>query len=270
MAELAPVLCTDCAEYHVQYATTRYGAPDKSIAVDRPLLIDRIQKILIDPARPSGFIEIVIAGAADTGILATCAHASAVMGDAVHSCCRFTVIDRCRSPLKLCTEFSDRHGLQLRTVAADLVMVGERFDADLIVSHSLLRYLKRPQQADLLKKFHAWLKPQGRVVMSQSLRPNDEAHFNADMLRHESRLALAKAAVTSGAIKMTPEAETLVRRLRAGNEYVRRPGEIGSARELRDLMLAAGLREHSIDVVAGNQKLTPVRVLAIFGSSRDA
>ncbi len=78
---------------------------------DRPELIKLIKGILAEKAATAGSIDILIPGSADTGILATAAHAAAVLGQAVLDRCRFTVIDRCPTPLILCSEFGARHHL---------------------------------------------------------------------------------------------------------------------------------------------------------------
>lgn len=278
MSELAPSLCGDCAEYHLRFALTRsISSVDKSVAVDRPLLIKHIQRIVSEPARPpDGHVDILIAGAADTGVLATCAHAVAVLGEPLFSRCRFILLDRCRSPLVLSAEFAGRHGVSLRTIEADLTAVTEDFAVDLIVAHSFLRFLDRPQQIALLKKFSSWLKPQGRIIVSQSIRPKGAAHLGKEVRRLGSNLDLVRAAIASGRIKLAPEAEPVLRRMYAlDHDHLARRGDLASADELRVLLIEAGLREHSIDVIAHDfpsiekDKLTRVRAVAVFGSSRD-
>ena len=275
MAELAPMLCADCAEYHIRFAVTRYVEPfDKAVAVDRALLIQRVQQIMAETARRSdGLLNIVIAGAADTGVLATCAHATATLSDQVHARCRFTVLDRCRTPLALCAEFAHRHALSVQTAEIDLLAGSEHFDADLIVCHSLLRFMDRLQQIAFLKKLDTWLKPGGRMIVSQSIRPREEAAFGKEAVRLESSLALVRAAIASGAIRIGPEAEPVLQRMYAADHgHLQRRGDIDSAGELRDLMLAAGLREHSLDVIEHelpSAGLTRMRAVAVFGSSRE-
>jgi hypothetical protein len=58
----------------------------------------------------------------------------------------------------------------------------------------------------------------------------------------------------------------------ADHRHLQRRGDIDSAGELRDLMLTAGLREHSLDVIARelpSAGLTRMRAVAVFGSSRE-
>lgn len=277
MAEIAPVLCVDCAEYHVKYAMTRCSAPGKSIAVDRPLLIQHIQRLLADSDRSSkGPLHVVIAGAADTGILATAAHAAAMLGPEVKARCRFTVLDRCRSPLTLCAEFAARHGLHVTTKQVDLPEGSVQVDADIIIAHSFLRFMDRNRQIALLKKFDAWLKPRGRAIVSQSIRPKGQAHFAKEVQRLQHSLAEAQAAVSKGEISIADDAARMLRKMHeSGEAYQAQPGEIGSVEELRALLLGAGLREYWIDVrakqlaSADQSTFERVRVVAVFGSGRE-
>lgn len=277
MSELAPRFCVDCAEYHLRFALTRYVGPfDKSVAIDRALLIEHIQRIL-SVRSGSGPVTIFIAGAADTGVLATCAHAVATLGEPLISRCRFIVLDRCRSPLTLCAEFASRHGIHLRIVESDIETTIEDFPADIIVAHSFLRFMDRRRQINLLKRFDGWLKPQGRVLISQSIRPQDGSLLGKEVGRLGSNLARVKAAVDSGAIKLASEAEPVFRRLfAADHDHLTRVGDVGTVSELRDLLCAAGLREHSVDIrthqheAGANRKLMRVRAVAVFSSSREA
>jgi hypothetical protein len=241
-------------------------------------LIKRIQQVLANVAgRQDGPLDIVIAGAADTGILATCAHATAMMGDAIHSRCRFTVLDRCRSPLALCDEFAERHALTMRSVQEDLLSGSEQFAADLIMSHSFLRFIDRAKQIALLRRFGTWLKPRGRIMISQSLRVNDGADLKNEEKWSASVIIMAKAAIANGTIKITPEAERLFEKIYATDlDYLRRPGDIGSVDELRRLLTEAALQEHSVDVIereftsAHERRHTRVRAIAVYGSSEGA
>ena len=277
MTEIAPALCSDCADYHIRFAVTRYVSPKKGIAMDRPYIIRHLQQILADRTRRSGdMIEIVIAGSSDTGLLATCAHAACVLGSDFQSRCRFIVLDRCKSPLALCTEFAKAHRLDVKVAQTDLLDSSVRFDADVIIVHSFLRFIDRDQQTGLLRRFETWLKPQGRLIISQALRSGDRNHLDWEESRSKNWLALAKAAVASGALTITDDAALLLEKMSDANKvYQEQPGEVASADELRDLLLSAGLREYSLEVmgqerpVGTGSAIQRVRALAVFCSSRD-
>src|SRR5688572_1748505 len=76
---LAPRFCSGCADYHIRSAFHRYAGPPKLF--DRPELIGLVGKIIADKAvRSRDMIEIAITGSADTAMLATGAHAAAMLG----------------------------------------------------------------------------------------------------------------------------------------------------------------------------------------------
>lgn len=275
MSELAPALCEGCAAYHLRFILTRYAAVEKSIGVDRPFLIERIRRILGDRGIQPPF-EVVIAGAADTGILASCAHAVAAMGADIQCGTRFTIIDRCGSPLALCREFAGQHGLMVRTERADLSTIGQKFDADIIVVHSLLRFLDGPGQVALLGKLGGWLKPGGRIIVSQSIRPRNGDHRDREAGRRKSEIAMANAAIANGEIRIADPALPLLRQMAEPDELFREvPGEIASIEELRHLVAEAGLEVESMDVLSkalpliSRETFARLRVVAILKSSRE-
>lgn len=277
MSELAPALCEGCAAYHLRFVLTRCATADKSVAVDRPLLVSHVQQILGGRlSRSSDPLDIVIAGAADTGILATCAHAAAAMNAEILSRCRFTILDRCTSPLTLCQEFASRHALAARTAQVDLAAIEQDFDADVIMIHSLLRFLSRQQQLALLRKFDTWLKPGGRIILSQSIRRASASHRKREAVRWRSLIEMASAAVSSGQIKITDTALSLLDDMREENQiYEEQPGEIASLDDLQQLVAVAGLQVETVKVISKEVPVTATqtfarsRVIATLKSSRE-
>lgn len=278
MSELAPALCEGCAAYHLRFVLTRCATADKSIMVDRPLLVRHVQQILGRRlSRSSDPLDIVIAGAADTGIMATCAHAVAAMSTETLSRCRFAILDRCASPLTLCREFASRHALAARTEQVDLAVINQEFDADVIMVHSLLRFLNRRQQHTLLRKFDTWLKPGGRVVLSQSIRPGNSAHREKEAVRWRSLIEMASAAVSDGEIRIADTALPLLDDMReADARYEQQPGEIASLDALYQLVAESRLQVEAVEVISKEVPVTATqtfarqRVIAILKSSRES
>jgi len=277
IAELAPRLCVACEGYHLRFVTTRAVYPDKGIAVDRPALIARLRLILAEAGRHSDAIEIVIVGSADTGVVSTCAHAAAVIEPSLIARCRFTVIDRCQSPLVLCAEFAATHGIELRTGQLELPAAARHFAADLIVTHSFLRFADRSSQLALLRTFDEWLKPGGRCVLSEPIRPRDAANHASEKRKQLVMLGSVDAAVMRGEIRIAEDVAAELRRMRDDDARpVERPGDIGSLDELRDLTREAGLHEYSLDTISkdvrlgADESMKRIRALGVFGRSRDA
>ena len=84
------------------------------------------------------------------------------------------VLDRCGTPLELCQRYAARNGLTVATQAADLFDVGLSCAANIVVVHSLLRFIPRERHRELVVALSRWLKP-GAVALRHSLRAPDEA-----------------------------------------------------------------------------------------------
>jgi hypothetical protein len=93
----------------------------------------------------------MIAGCADTGLLALCAHVAELQTlfdkDSVH----FHLIDRCRTPLILCEEFAETYNLRVTTQLCRIPEDSPGFTADLIVSDSLFRFFPHERQPDVMR-----------------------------------------------------------------------------------------------------------------------
>jgi hypothetical protein len=168
----APVLCRDCRSYHLRHTLWRVVSPrTSSTRSDRSEMIDLVAGIVggVAAASPDP-IRIVVAGAADTGILATCAHAVASLGPAIARRVAYTVIDLCMTPLSLCESFARQHRLPVELHSADLCNMAITIPADLVVLHSVLSYLPRSEQQQTLRTLKSWLKPEGSMLVSNRVR----------------------------------------------------------------------------------------------------
>jgi hypothetical protein len=272
-SELAPDHCAGCVDYHIRSAVHRCAGPPKSV-FDRPELIRLMRKIIDDASlRSDPMINIVIAGSADTAVLATCAHAALTLGASILARCRFTVIDRCETPLLICAEFAARHGLHFQARHRDLLSASKPCDADLIVTHSIFRFIERADQAPLLKRLGSWLVPQGRLVFSNRLLLDDDGAEARDEIR--KRTAANKAAedaLAKGVLQLSESAKTTLGRLkRSIADAAGRPGEFRSLAEVRALVRQSGLAEISLDCLAWEFAIGPGdlmrrrRVLAVLG-----
>jgi hypothetical protein len=272
-SELAPRHCSGCADYHIRSAVHRCAGPPKSV-FDRPELIRLLRKIIDDASlRSDRMIDIVIAGSADTAVLATCAHAAATLGATILDRCRFTVIDRCETPLLVCAEFAAAHKLHFQARPSDLRSASKPCAADLIVTHSLFRFIDRADQARLLKRLGSWLAPQGRLVFSNRLLLDDDAAEARDEIRKRTAAnRAAEEALAKGLLQLAEPVEAILGRLeRAITDGAGRPGEFRSLAEVEALIRQSGLAQISLDCLAWEFAITPDdlmrrrRVLAVLG-----
>jgi len=244
---LAPKLCKGCADYHIRSALHRYAGPPKLF--DRPELIRLAGQIIAEKAaRSEQPIEIVIAGAADTAMLAICAHAAAILGADMLRRCRFTVLDRCETPLFVCAEFAAWHGLDFNCEADDLLTVPEPCAADLIVMHSVFRFIPPEDQALLLRRIGKWLAPGGRLILSNRILFDDGSEAVGEIRKRTVANKAAAAALAKGEFQLAETVEATLERLnRAIGDGQGRPGEFHSLEEARTLIRQSGLKEISLE-----------------------
>lgn len=160
---LAPIHCVGCNGYHLARARRRLQAPSPD-ALDRTEIVRLLRGRLARSGRAR--VEILIAGAGDTNLLATCADGAPDAATA-----RYTILDRCRTPLALCEAFGRRHGLDVETRQIDMGSPLGALAADVIVIHSLLRFLPQSTHSGTMRALRRWLKPEGAMIFSHRLIP---------------------------------------------------------------------------------------------------
>lgn len=241
VCELAPCLCEGCVDYHIRAAAYRAGGEQFSIRADRPQLIDAIQATFSARAKPnSGKMEVLIAGSADTGILATAAHAIAAIGGLNRT--RFTVLDLCKTPLALCREFGTLHGLAVEAICVDLLGPEREFQADVIVLHSVLRFVAPEHRPGLIERFANWLQPGGALVLSNRIRSLLQEEATADLTKRRLANAKVLAAVDAGRLACPLDRSKLAALLeRSARDDQDRVGEFHSAEALRDWLEGSSL-----------------------------
>ena len=147
--ELAARHCRSCHELHAVWPYRRLargGGDDTS----------QLAEILAELAG-GGPRGLLIAGAADTGLLALAANAA--------SGTRFTVLDRCEAPLELCRRQARIWGLPLETMHQDLTSLDVEAQFDIVLLHGTLPYVGAECRIDVLARLRRTLCPAGRLVM---------------------------------------------------------------------------------------------------------
>ena len=270
--KIAPGHCRDCADYHIRCVAHRATGERFGIDLDRPELVVAVQ----GPARARleakpGTIEIVIAGSADTGVLATVAHAVARLGEDALRRCRFTVLDLCPTPLLLCRQFAEDHGLDFAYAAVDLTAPGRKFPADIVVMHSVFRFIDRRLQPAVLRELASWLEPGGSIVFSNRIKSASSAESEADLAirgRRNERFAQMAAA---GEIDVAGAAAAIMVRLdRSLHDNEGRAGEFRSADDLRRFLESGPLPIAGFDEIVreiggqGRPRYDRKRVIAVL------
>jgi hypothetical protein len=258
ISELAPDYCVGCTDYHIRSAAHRCAPIPKGIGFDRPELVKLVKEIIAEKAAITGSIEILIPGSADTGILATAAHAAAMLGQAVLDRCRFTVIDRCPTPLILCREFGARHHLAVDTAQDDLVTTPRRFEADLILVHSVFRFMKRTDQVKFLNKLGRWLEATGRLIISNRLRLDEALETESEFRKRTAANLAIEASLTAGELATRESPKIVLERLgRAMLDGEGRSGEFQSLEDVRALIAQSQLQVISLKQLSWNVEISP-------------
>jgi SAM-dependent methyltransferase len=252
--ELAPIHCDECLSYHLLFPIKRYLSPVAAIP-DQSQMVAAIGELLTKTAAiHDGRIDIVVAGAADTGVLAICAHAADRFLQAARHRVRFTALDLCKTPLALCADYATRNDIELDIHAVDIVSTAIRCPADVIVLHSLLCYIRPESHEAVLRKLASWLKPEGRIVFSTEIRSaNDE---DTGRERRHQRIAEIKASVEAGAFTVNEPIEVFYARLEnAQKKEKSRLFDFENANQLHELFRRAGLLILSSDQIVKSMDL---------------
>lgn len=145
-----------CNWYH---GTWQYLRLLNMVAV--PPWYEFYQEALTDVLRRRPHAEVLISAAADWGMLATLHEAIQEVGAKPH----IQVYDICRTPLRACQWYADRHGFEIECVAAnlltdDLPLAG----LDLIVTDEFLTVIKSADKPLIVHRWKELLKPGGTLV----------------------------------------------------------------------------------------------------------
>jgi hypothetical protein len=274
VTEIARTYCGDCEEYHVTTAANRLTKRTGWSRGTRPAMVGAVRQCLVAQAETTaGPLDVTIAAAADTSILAACAHAAWTAGAAVFARTRFTVIDKCRTPLELCRDFAARHGLRVELATMDLTQPDRAFPSDAIVLHSVLTFLPPNTRVPFLHTCSSWLKQGGRICAWTGLKQGYDSREQLEAVRIAKEMrALVEAGLVSGQVKLNEPAETFLARLEHMTEK-RRGGlhQIASVDDVRSLLAESGLQvcsfeqfDHAIEMPDGIP-LIHANVLSILG-----
>lgn len=144
----------------------------------------RLLKLAAEPERHAAFYReslarnalsaprVLVSGCADWGMLAVVVDAYRNAPLAV------TTIDRCPTPLLLCTWYGGTVGIPVRTAVADALQFDEYDTFDVICTHSLLTYYARDGRERLVANWARLLRRGGAVVTVTRLAeqtPSNEA-----------------------------------------------------------------------------------------------
>jgi hypothetical protein len=191
---IAQQSCVGCAEYHALWGYGRLAGINDGVAIDAALMAPVLARLAGPGAR------ILIAGAADAGLLALAAAATRQTRPNI------SVADRCETPLAVCRRFAQAHALAITTLRTELAAESVQGRYDLILTHNLLLFVPPSARSSLLRNLASALSDRGRLVLANRM-PLRQRRGIRPQYRNNANLWEALAARRIG----LPESETAFR-----------------------------------------------------------
>jgi hypothetical protein len=168
--------CVDCKEYHALWGYGRLAGLNDGLSTDADVVAPLLAKFAPRGAR------ILIAGAADAGLLALTAQSTR------HADPQITVADRCATPLAVCRHYAQAHGLAIETIIADLTRTSPKGPFHLVIMHNLLLFIPAAQRVPLLRLTAHSLAKNGMLLLVNRM-PRRQFEGITPKYRDNSKLA---------------------------------------------------------------------------------
>ncbi len=152
--DLSDRLCGTCRDLHALWPYIRLSRASTGIEVQASKL-----ETLLGDLLARGLRRLLIAGSADTGLLALAARAGA------DHAMNIVVLDICATPLELCRKFAERRSLSISTVRQDLLDLDIEGRFDIVLIHGTLQFISADRRADAVARIHRAISPGGRLVL---------------------------------------------------------------------------------------------------------
>jgi len=189
----------------------------------------------------AGHGSILLAGSGDyrmPALILACWRAAGAVPD-------LTVLDLCATPLRLTEWYGRRQGAAIATSRGDVMALAPKTPFDVVATHHLMNYFPPAARPPLAAKWHALLRPGGRLVVVSSFGTSNRAAARDAASDFAAATAAAMAAARERRPSFAPPADELAEIVRV---YRERIGAycLDDAGELIRLLEAAGfVIEHS-------------------------
>jgi SAM-dependent methyltransferase len=171
--QLSDRLCGSCRDLHALWPYIRLSRSSTGAEGEGSRLTHVLRQLMAEGRR-----DVLIAGAADTGLLALVARAGA--GQLVN----ILVLDICETPLELCRRFAREWSLPIKALKQDLLELDVRHQFDLILIHGTLHFISAPGRITALGRVQRALRSGGRLVLlfntseKPSVSTDDKIHVD--------------------------------------------------------------------------------------------
>lgn len=248
----APTLCAaehGCGDYHKMWSVVRLLESQGALPSGLPFFCREIPK-----AAREGRVNIVLSGAADTGLLAIAHEAAARAQLQAH----ITMVERCATPLAQGAQYAAQNDIGFTPVHGVFGEIAVE-NADAILAHSFLVFIPDDQKLDLLTHWAQALRPGGKVIMSQRLVPQGQSYKR---IRPPEQLAEREDALRAQLEADNPFDIDIPTLLDAAHAlWMTQMGGFGlSESQLREISAQAGLDVERIDYDEGLSSVSPFAI----------
>jgi len=205
-----PLCGADCGWYHGTWPLWRA----LGIASTPVLHAAFYEEAIAEHLNAGGGMDVLVTGAADPAMLATITGAFAARGRRP----RLTVLDRCGTPLVLARDWAAVADVELHTQRRNVLDAGGIGPFDLVCTHAFLGYFSPPARARLAIAWRSFLRPGGRLLTLNRLRP-DAPYAPIGFSHEEARRFVERA--RSEATARHWDAQDTARRARVWTEHFR-------------------------------------------------
>jgi len=237
--QISDRLCDHCRNFHSLWPYLRLAKASGG-DVGEPLIASTLKQLVLKGNR-----SILVAGCADTGLLAVVA-AAAAPGT------KITLLDRCRTPLELCRRFAQRRSLSIETIHCDLMNFSADSSYDIVFAHALLQFIPSEFRIDVVSRIRRSLRPDGRLLLAF----RTSSHIEGALL-HEYKESYRKNIIEqleSRNVELPEPRKEFYRRLEEYSEERRkREGAHQSYEEVEGLLKVAGFEIENINPIESEQ-----------------
>jgi hypothetical protein len=218
--------CGDCRDYHAVWAYRRLSRTIAGIESTA----DLVGRLLREVVASGG--TVLIAGAADAGLLALALDATEGLSPTIH------VADRCPTPLAVCRRYAEARGVAIVTHEVDFsrAMPSVRYDA--VLADCVLQFVPREFHLDVLRGLRDAMAPNGSLVLAERLRSVLPAGAP-----HQYRLSAVVDALAAQGIRLPEDASSFAGRLnRMLDSQRRRVALCAATTDIASNLAEAGFR----------------------------
>ena len=223
---LAHELCAECRDYHATWPYRRLSRTVGGIEANA----DITEALLREGVQPNA--RILIAGAADAGMLALTADATKNLTPSID------VVDRCPTPLAVCRLYAKTRGLSINTLELDFSSSVLPHRYDVVYGDCILQFVPHQLHVDVLRRLGQAMTKRGTLILVERLRASGEYGS-----RSRDRAVETLNALTARGIKLPEDEAGFVLRLnRMLNAHRTRINEYPAPSNLSSFLAAAGFR----------------------------